>query len=196
MSTDAEIFVRKIKDHTKGEPLKTLKIDLEIAEFHLTGIISGIHADALIRASYTSLKPKYLLNTWIYHLVLCALVEDKYPGSSLLLCKDAVMEFERVSNSTAIIEYLLSLYWQGMSEPLPFFPESSFEYAKRVLIKKQGDSVALKAAQQKWLGNEFARGESEDPYYNLCFGGIDPLNEAFQNIAVSIAEPLLNHCTL
>ena len=83
-----------------------------------------------------------------------------------------------------------------MSEPLPFFPESSFEYAQRVLIKKQGDSVALKAAQQKWLGNEFARGESEDPYYNLCFGGIDTLNEAFQSIAVSIAAPLLNHCTL
>ncbi len=29
------------------------------------------------------------------------------------------------------------MHWKGMSEPLPFFPESSFEYAKRVLIKKQ-----------------------------------------------------------
>ena len=195
MSVDAEIFVRKIKDHTKSEPLKALKVDLEIADFHLAGRISGIHEDALIRVSYTSAKPKYLLNTWIYHLVLCALVEDKYPRSSLLLCKNSVMEFERVSNSTDIIEYLLSLYWQGMSEPLHFFPESSFDYAKRMLIKKQAESVALKAAQQKWLGNDFARGESEDPYYNLCFREIDPLNEAFQNIAVSIAAPLLNHCT-
>ncbi len=195
MSVDAETFVRKIKTHTKNEPLKALKVDLDIAGFHLTGRISGIHEDALIRVSYASSKPKYILNTWIYHLVLCALVEDKYPGSSLLLCKDSAKEFGRVSNSTDIIEYLLTLYWQGMSEPLPFFSESSFEYAKRVLIKKQVESIALKAAQQKWLGSGFARGESEDPYYELCFRGIEPFDEAFQNIAVSIAAPLLNHCT-
>ncbi len=195
MSVDAEIFVRKIKDRTKNEPLKALKVDLEISGFHLTGRISGIYEDALIRSSYTSLKPKYILNTWIYHLVLCTLVEGKYPGSSLLLCKDSVNEFERVSNSTDIIEYLLSLYWQGMSAPLPFFPESSFEYAKRVLIKNQAESVALQAAQQKWLGNDFARGESEDPYYDLCFKTIDPLDEVFQNISKEIFTALLDHFT-
>ena len=93
MSVDAEIFVRKIENHTKSEHLQDLEVDLEIAEFHLAGRISGVHEDALIRISYASAKPKYLLITWLYHLVLCALDEDKYPGNSLLLCKDSVMEF-------------------------------------------------------------------------------------------------------
>lgn len=195
MSVEAEEFVGKIKNHTKGECLQALKVDLDIAGFHLTGRISGIHEHALIRVNYASTKPKYLLNTWIYHLVLCALVEDKHPGRSLLLSKDSVMEFTRVSNSQDIIEYLLTLYWKGMSELLPFFPESSFEYAKRVLIKKQTESAALKAAQQKWLGNDFARGESQDHYFELCFKTKDPLDEDFQTTAKDIFALLLDHCT-
>jgi hypothetical protein len=30
----------------------------------------------------------------------------------------------------------------------------------------------------------------DDPYYQLCFGGKDPIDTAFEEIAVEVFEPL------
>lgn len=79
--------------------------------------------------------------------------------------------------------------------PLNFFPDSSFEYAQRVLLKKQAEHTALTFAQKKWLGSDFVRGESADPYFERCFANVDPLNAAFKTKSVQIFTPLLAHCT-
>lgn len=194
MSVDAKMFARKITKYTKGELPEALKVDLEIAGFHLTGRIANLNEGGLIRIHYAGMKSKYLLNTWIYHLILCVLVEDQHLPGSLLICRDAARKFDRVQNSLDTIEHLLSLYWKGMSEPLQFFPESSFEYAQRILNKKQTVPVALNAARQKWLKSDFSHGESEDPYYDLCFRNIDPIDEKFQSTAKDVFAPLLGHC--
>ncbi|MBU0698589.1 MAG: hypothetical protein KKE59_04070, partial [Proteobacteria bacterium] len=194
MSVDAKMFARKITKYTKGELPEALKVDLEIAGFHLTGRIANLNEGGLIRIHYAGMKSKYLLNTWIYHLILCVLVEDQHLPGSLLICRDAARKFDRVQNSLDTIEHLLSLYWKGMSEPLQFFPESSFEYAQRILNKKQTVPVALNAARQKWLKSDFSHGESEDPYYDLCFRNIDPIDEKFQSSAKDVFAPLLGHC--
>ena len=47
------------------------------------------------------------------------------------------------------------------------------------------------------MGSEFekyAKGESRDPYYELCFRLRDPLDDEFKEMAVEIFEPLLAHC--
>ena len=81
-----------------------------------------------------------------------------------------------------------------MSEPLHFFPESSFEYASKLLLKNQTIQTASNSAKNKWTGNDFARGESEDPYFELCFGKTDPLDQDFGKIAEQVFAPVLNHC--
>lgn len=194
MSVDAETFVRKIQHYTPGQP-EALRVDLEIAGWHLKGRIANIYAGVPVQVHYAAIKTKYILNTWIYHIILNVLDEDKYHQSSLLICKDSAREFGRVNNSKDILEHLLTLYWQGLSLPLHFFPESSFEYAQRNLEKGQTEQVALNAAKRKWVGSDFARGESEDPYYDLCFRTVDPLDREFQSIAKDVFAPLLTHCT-
>jgi len=194
MSVNAEAFVSKTEGLARGERLKALTVDLEIAGFNLYGRIADIYERAQIQVRYTSIKPKYLLNTWIYHIVLCALGEDNYPGTSLLICKDSAREFQKVTNSRKLLEDLLALYWQGMSKPLPFFPEVSYDYAHRVLIKTEANPSALTAAHKKWIGSDFKRGASEDPYYDLCFRGIEPLDDAFEKMARVVFDPLLDHC--
>ena len=194
MSVDAESFVRKIQHYTKDKQ-EALRVDLDIAGFRLKGRIGDIYAGGPAQINYASIKPKYLLNTWIYHLVYNVIDKAKYHHSSLLICKDSIREFGPVDNSRNILEHLLTLYWKGMCLPLHFFPESSFEYAQRVLVKKQTEQVALNTAQRKWVGGDFARGESEDPYYDLCFRTVDPLDQEFQNIAKDVFAPPLNHGT-
>ena len=194
MSLDAEDFVRKIKKHTKSHRLEDLDVELDIAGFRIFDRVADVYENGLIKNIYANTKPKYLLNTWIYHLIICVLLEDKNSVQSFLLCSDAAWEFTPVSSAIDILKYLLNIYWKGMSEPLHFFPVSSFEYVCMILLKNRTQSAALKAAQKKWSGSDFSRGESKDPYFERCFGKNDPLNKDFENISMKIFSPLLNHC--
>ena len=57
------------------------------------------------------------------------------------------------------------------------------------------DKAALNSGKNKWTGGDFVRGESEDLYFELCFGKTDPLDQAFQQISIEVFTPLLEHCT-
>ena len=48
-------------------------------------------------------------------------------------------------------------------------------------------------ARAKWEGHSFtgAPGECGDPYFDLCFRNVDPLDEEFQQTARAVFEPLL-----
>ena len=194
MSLDAEDFVRKINDQTKGHRLEDLDVELDIAGFRIFGRVTDVYENGLIKTIYSNIKPKYLLNTWIYHLIVCSLLEYKSSVQSFLLCKDAACEFAYVSNAFDILKYLLDIYWKGMSEPLHFFPVSSFEYVCTITLKNRIQPTALKAAQRKWIGSDFSPGESKDPYFERCFGKYDPLDKNFEEISMNIFSPLLNHC--
>ena len=194
LSLDAEAFVRKIEGQLTGSRLEDQNVDLNVAGFTLCGRLTDIYEPGLIQILYVKAKPKYLLKTWVNHVILCKLIEVKSSVKSLLLCKDAAWEFSPVSNSTDILNDLLKLFWKGMSAPLHFFPESSFEYARRVLLKHQTKPAALNAAKNKWIGNDFVWGESEDPYFERCFGKTDSLDDEFEKIAEEVFAPLLDHC--
>ncbi|MGD9230446.1 MAG: exodeoxyribonuclease V subunit gamma [Desulfobacterales bacterium] len=194
MSLDAEGFVRRIEDHITGKRPDDHAVDINTADFNLYGRLSDVYEQGLIQVRYVKSKAKYLLNSWVNHIILCAMVEEKRPVKSLLLCKNAAWEFAPVSKVKDVLNDLLKLFWKGMSEPLHFFPESSFEYARSLLLKHQTIPAALNSAKNKWTGNDFARGESEDPYFERCFGRTDPLDDDFKKIAEQVFAPLLDHC--
>jgi hypothetical protein len=59
------------------------------------------------------------------------------------------------------------------------------------------EASALDRARKKWLASDYADypgGESEDPYFALCFCGKDPIDETFQAIATGVFAPLLAYC--
>ena len=115
MSLDAEDFVRKIEGHLTGNRLEDQTVDIKLGEFTLCGRLTDIYEPGLIQILYVKAKPKYLLKTWVNHVILCALIEEKSPVKSFLLCKDIAWEFAPVSNSTDILNGLLELFWKGMS---------------------------------------------------------------------------------
>jgi len=194
MSLDAEDFVRKIKDKTKDQHLEELDVELDIAGFKMFDHVTDVHENGMIKTIYANTKPKYLLNTWIYHLIACVLLEQKHSVLSLLICKDAAWEFKSVSHALDILKSLLEIYWKGISEPLHFFPVSSFEYVWAITQKNRIQPEALKAAQVKWIGSDFSHGESKDPYFERCFGKYDPLDKDFEEMSMEVFWPMLNHC--
>jgi exonuclease V gamma subunit len=82
-----------------------------------------------------------------------------------------------------------------LEKPLHFFPNASLEYVQQEQIKGKSKTAALKAAQRKWVSSDFVRGESDDPYYDICFRMYDPLDASFQKISETVFKPLLANCT-
>ncbi|UCE06115.1 MAG: exodeoxyribonuclease V subunit gamma, partial [bacterium] len=196
LSSGVESFVEKTKPYISGSMLEPLEVDLNISDFHLIGRIDTIYPAKLIQFRYAKVKARDRLKLWIYHLVLNSIHADDYPETSMLVALDpawAGWEFVPVENSGEILAELLQIYWQGLVKPLHFFPESSWEYAQRMLEKNKSSDEALRIARNKWLGSEFSWGESADLYYQQCFGKYDPIDEQFEDLALTVFKPFLEN---
>ncbi|OQX18575.1 MAG: exodeoxyribonuclease V subunit gamma [Desulfobacteraceae bacterium IS3] len=185
---EIERFIKKLKPHIRHEILNPLEANLCLNGFKLTGRIESIYPEKLVHFRCAKVKPKDRLKTWIHHLALNALRADGYPRCSLFAGSDAMTEYMPHENAGDMLEKLLNFYWDGLRKPLHFFPKSSYEYALKL---EKSPEDALKSAREKWEGNDWSSGESEDSYFQLCFGKSNPLDAEFQSIATEVFEPLL-----
>ena len=197
MSIEVEKFFEKIDGFAGAASQNPIDVDFEIAGFHLRGRLSLLAETGHVQFRYARRRARDLLKSWVYHLVWCHAAPAGGRRTSFLICKDSTVRFDWLPDSQRILEDLLNLFRRGLMRPIHFFPDSSFEYAEHVLKKTASKQAALNKARRKWNGSQFAgyaKGESDDPYYNLCFRHSDPLDEAFEDIAVRVFSPLLGHC--
>ena len=193
MSVDAEIFANTLENITEGNKFNSLDIDYEIAGFKITGKITDIHEQGLVIFRYATVKPKDYLRAWIYHLLLCTIGDSRCTQKTTLLGSNLVYEFDPVQNPEEILEYLLQVYWKGLSEPVHFFPATSYKYAHLLLVKEKTEYDALGNARKTWEGNDFNPGESNDLYFDLCFREIDPMDDEFERISTEVYRPIFEH---
>jgi len=195
MSIEVENFVSKIERFTSAPPREPIEIDLNISGFELTGRVSEIAESGLVNIRYARKKVKDILTSWIYHLVLCHAAPSEYPQTSFLICKDSAMQFAPVPKSKALLEDLLDFFRCGLEEPIHFYPDTSYEYAEHKLNKSVSDQSALAKAGLKWHGGDspkkYTKAESDDPYYDLCFRRMDPLDDEFKKISLKVFKPLI-----
>ncbi|MDY6793093.1 MAG: exodeoxyribonuclease V subunit gamma [Thermodesulfobacteriota bacterium] len=195
MSIGAGIFADKIESITKGQKLSGVDVDCEVAGFKISGKISDIYEQGLIIFRYTAVKPKDYLKAWIYHLLLCTIGDSQCSHKSTLLGSDLVYEFEPIQHPKEIMRYLLQVYWNGLSQPVHFFPAASYEYARQIWKKGKSKSSALKSAEKKWNAGYRHPGESKDPYVDLCFRDTDPLDDQFEKISTEVFGPIFEYGT-
>lgn len=192
---DAEMFVEKIEEYKGDSQSSIIDIDMTIEDFSLTGRLANIYESGMLSFRYAAMKTKDILRAWIYHLVLCSNRDMGLPSNTSLVCMDKTALFNPVEKSRENLVALLNLYWEGLSKPLLFFPDSSEEYVRQAHIKKKDRKNSMQVARNKWLGSKFSRGEIEDPYYNACFRNSDIneiLNDSFVKNSETVFLPLLN----
>ncbi len=195
-----ESFASKTALYLQSAPLPALNIDLQIDDFRITGQIDNIYSDCLIHFRYATIKPKDTIRLWIFHLLLNTVRQDKYPQESRLIglkLRSGKTDFttwhiSAVENGIEILKLMLGFYWQGLKQPLRFFPISSYEYAHRMAGGKSPED-ALKNAHRIWFGNDFSAGENRDVYMDLCFGNDDPLDEEFEKLSFEIFGKFLEY---
>jgi len=196
MAIEVQNFVRQTEKYTAAATLAPIEIDFEAAGFNLSGRLASVSDLGYIHIRYARQRVKDLLKAWIYHLIYCHTAPPEYESNSYLICRDSAVYFEPLAESLPLLEALLQVYRQGLEIPIHFFPDSSFEFSEQLLKKMQPETTALLRAGKKWIGSEFykfSNGESSDPYYDLCFRRLDPLDDEFRKMALIIFEPLLAH---
>ena len=90
-----------------------------------------------------------------------------------------------------ILSDLLNIFKAGLEKPLHFFPATSFVYVFQQQINDRSEKAAMDAARRNWFGNDYFRGESDDPYIDICFKSTDPLDSHFADISNAVLGPVL-----
>lgn len=197
ISRDVSDFVYSLSSLKVEQQLDNLLIDNDLSDFHIYGSLQNIWKNHQLQYRFARFKAADLLNLWIRHLLLNNFGSASYPKTSIILTRDGCIRFGEVKDSEQLLHKLLDLYWKGLSSPLFFFPESSWEFAETVLLQNKPEETALYNALKKWNGDSYISipGESQDPYNSLCFSSIDnPLGrEEFKLTAVEIFEPLISN---
>ncbi|HPU29142.1 MAG TPA: exodeoxyribonuclease V subunit gamma [Syntrophorhabdaceae bacterium] len=176
---DIQVF---LKD--KKEPMD---FKVEVNNFHVSVRLEEIYSYGLIRyRTSKDIKARYLIDLWIDHLFFNLFAEN----SSLFLSMEKKYIFKPVDNARELITRLLMVYDEGLKSPIKLFPETSYTYAKQ--LKKKGEHIyAIESARDKWDKNDFLNIESIDPYYQVCFKGVDPLDDDFIHLSKEVFGPLV-----
>ena len=183
-----------MREQISGAALPPVSFAADIGDARLTGTIDGIYPAALVRHRAAMLKARDLLRAWPLHLAL-QLVADA-PRTTLLFGTDKTWRLTPVADATALLGDLLALYLENLRAPLPLFPESSLEFARRKLQPRPGESASpIGAARGKWFGSDWkngSRGEGDDPWFQLLHPE-DPLDSRWEEVACRIFAPILEH---
>jgi len=144
-----ESFLGRLASYREGTLLEPLEVDLRLGQFRLVGRIESIYPNGLLHFRYADVKPRDRLRVWVHHLILNKIKNQAYPCNGILACKDFDCKYPPIKESEALLKDLLEAYWQGLIEPIHFFPLSSWAYAE-ALAKGKDPDQALKSARNKW----------------------------------------------
>jgi exodeoxyribonuclease V gamma subunit len=208
-SCDAEVeqFLAEARQHVA---VTRRPIDLELGGVRLTGEIDGVGEAHVVRLRIAKIKPKDRLQGWLVHL-LAALQGERdaacgaapWPRTTRLLAKDGVFEFLPVPPDDARrwLGWLLEHMRIGMTRPLPWFENASFELGKR-LHKGDDPDAALHSAKRSFhlddgAAGRYPRPDLDDADIALCMRDRDPLAEGlvgeFYRLAAAAWPPALGY---
>jgi exodeoxyribonuclease V gamma subunit len=190
LCASARDYARKIRPRIEGGPIEPAAVDIIVDGFHLTGMLANIYPEGLVCYRMAKMKGRDRLRAWISHLVFNYLHKETTAPCTVVIFDDRAYRYAQVKEPEAHLRIILNIYLRGLLQPLHFFPESSLLYAER-MAKGKGPDKAMRAAAGKWDAPKFA--EKVNPYYDLCFNQIDPLDDEFCELSTALYEPMLDH---
>ncbi|MFH5833880.1 exodeoxyribonuclease V subunit gamma [Halalkalibaculum sp. DA384] len=177
--------------------LDRVEVSLEFGDFHLTGVLDSLHANYQIFIRYGSLRPKDLIQLWIYHLVLLQVKGLDHSYESLLLTKKNARPgfnlYGGVEHARDRLDSLIRRYWGGLHQKMPLFADSSFTFAHEMVINGKDHDEAMSKAKKQWENSwNPARSEKEDPYNKILFTNRYSIDcQEFKDLSLEIWKPAL-----
>ncbi|MFN7139939.1 MAG: exodeoxyribonuclease V subunit gamma, partial [Limisphaerales bacterium] len=171
--------------------LLPVSIHHKLGDFQLQGELQ-ISPARHLQYRCATIKGADIVRAWVKHLAVNLALPAGERVPTTLIGSDDEINFAPVNNADASLTTLLSLYWQGLSAPLKFFPASSCAFAKGTFKpSSRARSTPIAAARSVWRGNDFiGGGEADDAAFEFCFRGAEPLDSEFESIAAQVFQPL------
>lgn len=182
------VFYERVRDDLSPSA-QSLDFDVKIKEFQISGNIDTMTETGALFLRPAKIKGRDLLRAWISHLILheCADIAGK---ETVLVGTDRTILLPSLACGSGHLENLLELYWLGLREPLPFFSETSYDFAAYAC--KGNLLQARKKARDRWHNNYMGNGEGEDVYLKFRYRADEEvLDNRFEELALRIYGPVL-----
>jgi len=103
---------------------------------------------------------KRAIEIWLKHLALCC----EFPCVSYCLFRDKAVLLNpvEISDAKEKLNMLANIFMTGLKTPIPFLPQTSFEYAK-------AENEKLEKAKNAFFSDDYNQREDRDFYIKLCF---------------------------
>ncbi|PML97061.1 exodeoxyribonuclease V subunit gamma [Vibrio breoganii] len=176
----------------------SLKVQYRDKWLTITGWLDNHYASGLVHYRVGRVRSKDILQAWIKHLCACA---SGVAVTSHLIGISSKKEIEYFSlaaiepqDALDFLHDLVALYFEGMTNPLPYFPRSAHAAMQEFVKKsKKGDTeIAREAAIGKFsstaLGDDYNSGEADDMYIQRAW---PQWSEALQQGGYQLAERVL-----
>ena len=171
-------------------------IDFALGRFRVVGSIEHAGAGEMVWSRAGRLRARDRIELRLRQLALAAAEGLRLPAVAVYLdrreCRTASF-LPPDDRAPGQLERWLDVRWRGLTAPLPFFPDTSFEYARAVV--RSGDAADGEAARTKareaWYGGRYGRGECLDPYFALVYEESDPVTPGFEELAIELLTPLV-----
>ncbi|MEH6577074.1 MAG: exodeoxyribonuclease V subunit gamma [Amphritea sp.] len=165
---------------------------LQFDETQLTGWLRDYHEQGLLRYRPANMKGRDLALLWIEHLVAQAM---GHTSESYFFGLSGRYWFKPVARELAY-EYLsdwITLYKQGLCEPMPLLPDTAWELVSVTQSKDQ--ETGLAKAQACFTPDRFTQGEGGDMYIARVYADFAALGPRFIELSNRFYGPLLDYVT-
>lgn len=171
--------MQEVAENIAGQrlPAESWEVALPLGEVLLTGWLTQVQADGLLRWRPGVLSMNDGLLLWLEHLVYCALGGSG--DSRMYGRKQSYWRFKAINaeRAQALLTEYVAAYQAGLSEPLMLLNKSgsawldaSFDAKSQQLLEdEQAQQKARNKLLQAWQGGYQIEGEGSDPYLQrLC----------------------------
>jgi exodeoxyribonuclease V gamma subunit len=202
---DVEEFVERWKGEVTGDCEEQVVIDEELDGVRLRGELGPfINGRQVLFRCVKEAKGKDRVRSWIRHLFSSAFMDHEKETRFYSLDKKFIsLQSLPTDSARKIISNLIALYKKGMLKPLPFFPESSYAFARNQAASlrdekseeaKNNHSKGIHEARKKWNPSKYNKGEGEDSANQLCFREEPFEDTEFEQIACDVYHHFIQAC--
>jgi exodeoxyribonuclease V gamma subunit len=191
IQSEAAALVRRVAAVTHAASGEQVEWQGTFSGVTVSGRLRDLYERGRVQFRFSPLRAPDLLSAWIQHLALGLAPDRPCPPETFLIGKDRGLYFRPVEDPGRYLGELLSIYREGIRQPLPFFPDLSLECVKSLEERGQEPAFVRRQARKRWEGGPYRRGVGDDAYIGLCFRQTDPFDDRFLKLATKIFVPLL-----
>lgn len=191
---EASALALKVKELAGEAGLRRRHLLVDVGEFKVKGIVPGTAEKGCLLFRPGKIRGKDRIRLWIYHLLLCCSSDNGEEVLSVFVGREGEkVAVKHVHNAGDYLKTLVDLWKLGRKKPLPFFPNSSWVYAKAVRLGKSGNGSPEEICGGEWNDRYNRRGEYYDPAVRIAFRGREALNDEFCRVALEVFGPMIEH---